>query len=100
MASIQSASQLAWNHAQTMVFADGCSGLTRWTSGDHFIEWDWSEAAPGVVAMTNPLGVRTNLSVGGSPMGAAELGRLIFALEWQVVVMESVASLQLHPQAQ
>ena len=70
------------------------SGQTLW--GDHTddqaagVAWDWVELRRGVVAMSDPLGMVTNLRLigaDGEPLEpsqiAVQLHRLVHALPWQ-----------------
>jgi hypothetical protein len=71
-----------------------CSGQTLW--GDHSEEcaagvaWDWVEVRQGVVAMSDPLGMITNLrfldahgEVMSQTQVAVHLQPLVHALPWQ-----------------
>ena len=94
-----SAPQLHLVHLGTRVLtfgdADGpCSGQTLW--GDHSeqraagVAWDWVELRQGVVAMSDPMGLVTNLrlidaqgEVLSHTQIALHLHHLVHALPWQ-----------------
>lgn len=71
-----------------------CSGQTLWgdESQDHAagVAWDWVELREGVVAMSDPMGVVTNLrlidtqgDVLNQTQMAVHLHQLVHALPWQ-----------------
>ena len=71
-----------------------CSGQTLWgdESDDHAtgVAWDWVELRKGVVAMSDPMGVVTNLrlidtqgDVLNQTQMAVHLHQLVHALPWQ-----------------
>jgi hypothetical protein len=71
-----------------------CSGQTLWADdSDHCtagVAWDWVELREGVVAMSDPLGMVTNLRLidaQGEVMSqtqiAVHLHQLVHALPWQ-----------------
>ncbi|MEO5695609.1 MAG: hypothetical protein ABIQ60_00580 [Burkholderiaceae bacterium] len=71
-----------------------CSGQTLWANGleDHAagVAWDWVELRQGVVAMSDPLGVVTNLRLidaQGDELSQAQaamhLHEMVHALPWQ-----------------
>ncbi|MES2098893.1 MAG: hypothetical protein V4569_03675 [Pseudomonadota bacterium] len=94
-----SATDLHLVHLGTRVLTFGdddapCSGQTLW--GDHSEEcatgvaWDWVEVRHGVVAMSDPLGMITNLrlldargEVLSQTQVAVHLHQLVHALPWQ-----------------
>ncbi|MES3014059.1 MAG: hypothetical protein V4750_10080 [Pseudomonadota bacterium] len=94
-----SATDLHLVHLGTRVLSFGdddapCSGQTLW--GDHSEEcatgvaWDWVEVRQGVVAMSDPLGMVTNLrlldargEILSQTQIAVHLHQLVHALPWQ-----------------
>lgn len=94
-----SAPELHLVHLGTRVLTFGeddgpCSGQTLW--GDHSearaagVAWDWVEVRNGVVAMSDPLGMVTNLRLldaHGDELTqtqiAMHLHQLVHALPWQ-----------------
>ena len=86
-------------HLSTRVLTFGdddrhCSGQTLWgaNSEEHAagVAWDWVELRKGVVAMSDPLGMITNLRLvdeQGSALNqiqvALRLHQLVHALPWQ-----------------
>ncbi|MEO7152656.1 MAG: hypothetical protein ABIX46_13240 [Burkholderiaceae bacterium] len=88
-------------------FASGPnSGQTLWAQSDRGdgsagVAWDWIELRDGVVAIADPLGVITNLTLldahgeALSPVAAAlHLNQLVHSLPWQTEVCRA---LQLQP---
>lgn len=78
-----------------------CSGQTLW--GDHTecraagVAWDWVEVRQGVVAMSDPLGMVTNLRLlddQGAEMNqtqvAVHLHQLVHSLPWQSEVTRAL----------
>jgi hypothetical protein len=102
----ESASDLHLVHLGTRVLTFGdddspCSGQTLW--GDHTdqraagVAWDWVELRQGVVAMSDPLGMVTNLRLvdaDGSEMNqresAVRLHHIVHALPWQSEVQRAL----------
>lgn len=100
------APQLHLVHLGTRVLSFGddegpCSGQTLW--GDHSEEraagvaWDWVELRRGVVAMSDPLGMVTNLRLTdayGEVMNptqiAVHLHQLVHTLPWQSEVSRAL----------
>lgn len=94
-----SATDLHLVHLGTRVLSFGdddapCSGQTLW--GDHSeacatgVAWDWVEVRQGVVAMSDPLGMVTNLrlldargEILSQTQIAVHLHQLVHALPWQ-----------------
>lgn len=101
-----SAPELHLVHLGTRVLTFGdddgpCSGQTLW--GDHSeqraagVAWDWVELRQGVVAMSDPLGMVTNLRMidaHGEEMTQRELAvhlhQLVHALPWQSEVTRAL----------
>lgn len=101
-----SAPDLHLVHLGTRVLSFGdddapCSGQTLW--GDHTearaagVAWDWVELRRGVVAMSDPLGMVTNLRLidaQGEEMTqtqiAVHLHQLVHALPWQCEVKRAL----------
>ena len=101
-----SAPDLHLVHLGTRVLTFGdddapCSGQTLW--GDHSerraagVAWDWVELRQGVVAMSDPLGVVTNLrllDVHGEQMNQAQIAvhlhQIVHALPWQSEVSRAL----------
>ncbi len=93
-------------HLGTRVFSFGdedgpCSGQTLW--GGHSdaraagVAWDWVEVRRGVVAMSDPLGMVTNLRLldeRGDVLSqiqiAMRLHQLVHALPWQTEVTRAL----------
>jgi hypothetical protein len=101
-----SAPRLHLVHLGTRVLTFGdddgpCTGQTLW--GDHSVEhaagvaWDWVELRQGVVAMSDPLGMVTNLrliddhgEVLSQTQIAVHLHQLVHALPWQSEVKRAL----------
>lgn len=73
------------------------SGTARWECRDGdacaWVEWDWAEVGQGMVAQTDPLGVRSNvllLDGHGRPLlperQRVMLATLVYLLPWQAAV--------------
>lgn len=71
-----------------------CSGQTLWADNNNFrvagVAWDWVEVREGVLAMSDPLGVVTNLRLTDAhgkevkPRElAVQLHQMVYALPWQ-----------------
>ena len=102
-----SAPQLHLVHLGTRVLTFGdeagpCSGQTLWgdASEDRSagVAWDWVELQEGVVAMSDPLGMVTNLRLldaRGEALSqiqvAAHLHQLVHALPWQTEVQRALS---------
>lgn len=102
-----SAPQLHLVHLGTRVLTFGdeagpCSGQTLWgdASEDRSagVAWDWVELQEGVVAMSDPLGMVTNLRLldaRGEALSqiqvAAHLHLLVHALPWQTEVQRALS---------
>ena len=102
-----SAPQLHLVHLGTRVLTFGdeagpCSGQTLWgdASEDHSagVAWDWVELQQGVVAMSDPLGMVTNLRLldaRGEALShvqvAVHLHQLVHALPWQTEVQRALS---------
>ena len=102
-----SAPQLHLVHLGTRVLTFGdeagpCSGQTLWgdASEDRSagVAWDWVELQEGVVAMSDPLGMVTNLRLldaRGQALSqiqvAAHLHLLVHALPWQTEVQRALS---------
>jgi hypothetical protein len=100
------APQLHLTHLGTRVLNFGdesnpCTGQTLWgeESEDHSagVAWDWVRLMPGVVAMSDPLGLVTNLKLlddQGEALTnlevAVRLHRLVHALPWQSEVQRAL----------
>jgi hypothetical protein len=102
----ESAPDLHLVHLGTRVLTFGdddspCSGQTLW--GDHTeqratgVAWDWVELRQGVVAMSDPLGMVTNLRLidaHGAEMPQRELAvhlhHIVHALPWQSEVQRAL----------
>ena len=100
------APDLHFVHLGTRVLSFGdedgpCSGQTLW--GDHSearaagVAWDWVEVREGVVAMSDPLGMVTNLrlldahgEVLSQTQIALRLHQLVHALPWQTEVRRAL----------
>ena len=101
-----SAPELHLVHLGTRVLNFGdedgpCSGQTLW--GEHSeacaagVAWDWVEVREGVVAMSDPLGMVTNLrlldahgEVLSQTQIALRLHQLVHALPWQTEVTRAL----------
>lgn len=99
---------LRFVHLGTHVLTAGshehpCSGQTVWgdTSPDKAagVAWDWVELQSGVVAMSDPMGLVSNLKVidahGGLLTGlqaAVHLNQIVHALPWQAEVTRALHS--------
>ena len=79
----------------------GCSGQTLWAQerGDLSagVAWDWIELRGGVVAIADPMGVITNLTlldahgqVLSHSAAAVHLNQLVHTLPWQTEVCRSL----------
>jgi hypothetical protein len=93
------ADRLCLVHRGTRVLNSGdadapCSGQTLWAADaadcDAGVAWDWVELRQGVVAMSDPMGVVTNLRMvdeQGEVMSqsrlAVRLQQLVHSLPWQ-----------------
>jgi hypothetical protein len=89
-------------HLGTRVLSFGdddspCAGQTLWADASEMcaagVAWDWVELRQGVVAMSDPLGVVTNLRLiddHGEALShtqlAMQLHQLVHALPWQTEV--------------
>ena len=100
------APQLHLTHLGTRVLNFGdevslCTGQTLW--GDESetqsagVAWDWVRLQPGVVAMSDPLGLVTNLKLlndNGEELtnieAAVRLHQLVHALPWQSEVQRAL----------
>ena len=100
------APDLHFVHLGTRVLSFGdedgpCSGQTLW--GDHSearaagVAWDWVEVREGVVAMSDPLGMVTNLrlldahgEVLSQTQISLRLHQLVHALPWQTEVRRAL----------
>jgi hypothetical protein len=100
------APQLHLTHLGTRVLSFGdesspCTGQTLW--GDESencsagVAWDWVRLLPGVVAMSDPLGLVTNLKLlddQGEALtqieAAVRLHQLVHALPWQSEVQRAL----------
>lgn len=98
---------LRFVHLGTRVLAGGnthqaCAGQTVWgstaTDSAAGVAWDWVEIQHGVVAMADPLGLITNLTLldaQGEPiptrLAAIQLNELVHALPWQDEVQRALA---------
>jgi hypothetical protein len=101
-----SASQLHFVHLGTRVLQHGghtvpCSGQTLWgeslTDRSAGVAWDWVELQEGVVAMSDPMGLVTNLQLldaRGEALSAFEiavrLNGLVHSLPWQTEVQRAL----------
>ncbi|HEY9240071.1 MAG TPA: hypothetical protein VIP10_14605 [Burkholderiaceae bacterium] len=101
-----SAPRLHWVHLGTSVLTFGdddapCSGQTLWGERSDTraagVAWDWIEVRDGVVAMSDPLGMITNLRLvdaRGDVMSptqiAVHLHPLVHALPWQTEVRRAL----------
>lgn len=101
-----SAPDLHLVHLGTRVLTFGdeagpCSGQTLWgdASEDHSagVAWDWVELQQGVVAMSDPFGMVTNLRLldaRGEALSqvqvAVHLHQLVHALPWQTEVQRAL----------
>jgi hypothetical protein len=74
-----------------------CTGTTLWgefsNEGDAGLAWEWVEIAKGVVAMTDPMSVITNLQlitetgdILSAPTAALRFNQFIRKLPWQLEV--------------
>jgi hypothetical protein len=102
-----SAPRLHLVHLGTRVLTFGdedspCSGQTLWADDSEScaagVAWDWVELRQGVVAMSDPLGLVTNLRLTdaqGEVMSqtqiAVHLHQLVHALPWQTEVKRVLA---------
>ena len=100
------APQLHLTHLGTRVLNFGdedspCTGQTLWgdESEDHSagVAWDWVRLMPGVVAMSDPLGLVTNLKLlddQGEALtnveAAVRLHQLVYSLPWQSEVQRAL----------
>jgi len=100
------APQLHLMHLGTKVLNFGdegmpCTGQTLWgeETDDHSagVAWDWVRLLPGVVAMSDPLGLVTNLKLlddQGEALtnleAAVRLHQLVHALPWQSEVQRAL----------
>ncbi len=101
-----SAPDLHLVHLGTRVLSFGdedepCCGQTLWASPDDVpsagVAWDWVEIQRGVVAMTDPLGMVTNLRLldeHGEALSqlqvAMRLHRIVHTLPWQSEVRRAL----------
>lgn len=101
-----SAPDLRFVHLGTCVLNSGdrsnpCVGQTLWGQAgidpSAGVAWDWVEVHEGVVAMSDPLGVVTNLRLldaGGEVMSQARvalhLSQLVHGLPWQTEVCRAL----------
>ncbi|MDH3461899.1 MAG: hypothetical protein OEM00_13210 [Burkholderiaceae bacterium] len=80
-----------------------CSGQTVWgeSSGDFAagLAWDWVELAQGIIAMSDPMSVVTNVRLLGpcggvlTPVEAApHMNEVVHSLPWQSKVQQMVHS--------
>ena len=102
------APRLHLTHLGTSVlsFGDGtepCSGQTLWGDASDALSagvaWDWVELQQGVVAMSDPLGLVTNLKLlddDGEALSnvqaAVRLHQIVHALPWQNEVQRALAA--------
>ena len=81
---------------------NGCAGQTVWGSTENHsaagVAWDWIEIQRGVVAIADPMGLITNLTLldaKGAPIptlqAALRLNELVHALPWQDEVQRALA---------
>lgn len=100
------APQLQLSHLGTHVLSFGddacmCSGQTLWgdasDSQSAGVAWDWVQLQQGVVAMSDPLGLVTNLKLlddQGEALThvetALQLHQLVHALPWQSEVQRAL----------
>ena len=98
---------LCLSHMHTRVVHSGlsdspCCGQTLWAgSGDDStagVAWDWVQLHQGVVAMADPMGLVTNLTLldaHGEPIPALQatlhLNEIVHALPWQTEVERALA---------
>ena len=79
----------------------GTSGQTMWggqsADGEAGVAWDWIQIARGVVALTDPMSVVTNLRLvgaAGEMLTASEaavfLNEIVHALPWQTEVARAL----------
>jgi hypothetical protein len=103
------APQLHLTHLGTRVLTLGdeespCSGQTLWGHADDSrsagVAWDWVEIRDGIVAMSDPLGLVTNirlLDAHGDALSelesAVRLNQLVHALPWQSEVQRALGHL-------
>ncbi len=95
----QSDTHLQFVHLGTRVVTAGehgsaCAGQTLWggtsQEGAAGVAWDWVELQRGVVAMADPMGLVTNLTLldaSGEPIPISQatlhLNEMVHALPWQ-----------------
>lgn len=100
------APQLHLTHLGTHVLSVGdqaslCSGQTLWGDANDEqsagVAWDWVELQQGVVAMSDPLGLVTNLKLlddQGAALtrveAAMQLHQLVYKLPWQSEVQRAL----------
>jgi hypothetical protein len=100
------APQLHLTHLGTRVLSFGdqdnpCTGQTLWGDENEVraagVAWDWVRIQPGVVAMSDPLGLVTNLKLlddQGEALtnmaAAVRLHQLVYALPWQNEVQRAL----------
>ena len=103
----RSHTQLQFVHLGTRVVSAGehgaaCVGQTLWggssEDGAAGVAWDWVELQRGVVAMADPMGLITNLTLldeTGEPIpsqqAALHLNEIVHALPWQCEVTRALA---------
>ena len=103
--TVEPATEIAWDlhHLGTTVSAD-CDdygrllGHTIWGGSESGIgiAWDWVEAMDGVFAMSDPMGVVSNIGFvdqSGTSVpefiAAVQLNQITYALPWQAEVVEA-----------
>ena len=97
-----------FRHVSTRVMSPGgtrcrSNGQTIWAGtidgNDAGMAWDWVEVADGIVAMSDPMSVVTNLCIVGdegevltSQAAARVLNCIVHALPWQTAVGRALAT--------